>query len=90
LPFEDALADVLAPWVEDSAWTFSDATAAFASASKVGDGVDDSVKSTESLRTSFFGHEEGFYSSDASVTLDENRCSSARRVRKPRLAVQQT
>jgi hypothetical protein len=24
------------------------------------------------------------------VTLDENRCSSARRVRKPRLAVQQT
>jgi hypothetical protein len=34
LPFEDALADVLAPWVEDSACTFSDVTAAFASASK--------------------------------------------------------
>jgi hypothetical protein len=33
-PFEDALADVLAPWVEDSACAFSDATAAFASASK--------------------------------------------------------
>jgi hypothetical protein len=27
---------------------------------------------------------------DSTVTLDENRCSSARRVRKPRLAVQQT
>jgi hypothetical protein len=26
---------------------------------------------------------------DAGVTLDENRCLSARRVRKPRLAVQQ-
>jgi hypothetical protein len=33
-PFENALADVLAPWVEDSARAFSDATAAFASASK--------------------------------------------------------
>jgi hypothetical protein len=33
-PFEDALADVLAPWVKDSACAFSYADAAFASTSK--------------------------------------------------------
>jgi hypothetical protein len=32
-PFEDALADVLAPWVQDSACAFLDTDAAFASAS---------------------------------------------------------
>jgi hypothetical protein len=94
-PFEDALADVLAPWVEDSAAAFWDADHSCASAStsrkiEIGDGVKKAVKSPKQPLAFFVGHEEGLNPSDTSVTLDGIRCSSARCVRKPRLAVQQT
>jgi hypothetical protein len=57
---------------------------------EIGDRVEKAVKSLKQLLASFFEHEKGLNPSDTSVTLDEVCCSSARHVRKPRLAFQQT